>query len=147
MKPITNRKARYEFALEDTFEAGMMLLGSEVKSLRAGQASLNEAYAIETDGKIFLTNMSISPYPGANKFNHELRRPRQLLLRKKEIEKITGSLSKKRMTLVPLEIYFNERGIAKCKIALAKGKTTVDKRQTIKERDWSRNKARVLRGE
>jgi SsrA-binding protein len=140
-----NRKARHDYFIEDTLEAGMLLLGSEVKSLRSGRASIAEAFAAEKDGDLYLLNAHIPEYESANRFNHAPRRPRKLLLHKKESERLKGRINREGMTLVPLAIYFNARGIAKCQLGVAKGKHKADKRQTIKERDWQREQARVLR--
>jgi len=142
---VQNRKARHDYFIEDTLEAGMQLLGSEVKSLRSGRASIAEAFAAEKDGDLYLLNAHIPEYESANRFNHAPRRPRKLLLHKKESERLKGRINREGMTLVPLAIYFNARGIAKCQLGVAKGKHKADKRQTIKERDWQREQARVLR--
>lgn len=140
-----NRRARYDYALDETFDAGIVLLGSEVKSLRNGRANIQDSYAEEKNGEILLVNAYIPEYAGANRFNHEPRRPRKLLLKKKEIGKLIGSLKRGGVTLVPLSLYFNERGLAKVKIALARGKKLHDKRASEKERDWNREKQRLLR--
>ncbi len=140
-----NRKARHNYAIEESFEAGLQLTGSEVKSLRSGQASLADSYAAEQDGEIFLLNCYIPEYTQANRFQHETRRPRKLLLHKKQIAKLIGSIERSGRTLIPLKLYFNERGIAKVQIALAVGKKLHDKRQTDKDRTWQREKARLLR--
>jgi SsrA-binding protein len=140
-----NRRARFDYFIEETMEAGLMLTGSEVKSLRSGKASIVESYATEEGGAIWLINAHIPEYPGAKHFGHTPRRHRKLLLRKREIERLSGSLKREGITLVPLEIYFNERGIAKLWLGLAKGKKKVDKRETIKARDWQRDKARLMR--
>lgn len=140
-----NRKARHNYFIEDTLEAGIMLLGTEVKSLRAGQANLNDAYAAEQDGAIYLLNAHIPEYKHGNRNNHAPRRARKLLLRTREVNKLLGAISREGMTAVPLSIYFNARGIAKVELGLAKGKKQHDKRATIKERDWNREKARALR--
>ncbi len=140
-----NRKARHDYFIEDTLEAGLQLLGSEVKSLRSGRASIAEAFAAEKEGDLYLLNAHIPEYESANRFNHAPRRPRKLLLHKREAERLKGRINREGMTLVPLAIYFNARGIAKCQLGLAKGKHKADKRQTIKERDWQREQARVLR--
>ena len=140
-----NRKARHDYFIEDTLEAGMQLLGSEVKSLRSGRASIAEAFAAEKDGDLYLLNAHIPEYESANRFNHAPRRPRKLLLHKKESERLKGRINREGMTIVPLAIYFNARGIAKCQLGVAKGKHKADKRQTIKERDWQREQSRVLR--
>ncbi|HEX6959794.1 MAG TPA: SsrA-binding protein SmpB [Ferrovibrio sp.] len=140
-----NRRARFDYHLDEIFEAGVVLLGSEVKSLREGRASLQDAYATEQGGEIWLINSHIPEYHGANRFNHEPRRQRKLLLKHKEIGKLIGSLKRGGVTLVPLSIYFNERGKAKVKIALARGKKLHDKRETEKARDWQREKHRLMR--
>jgi len=137
---ILNRRARYDYFIEDTYEAGIILIGSEVKSLRAGQASLNEAFISEEKGELFLMNCHINPYKQA-RVNPEPVRPRKLLCRKREISKILGAVAKKGYTCIPLKIYFNSRGLAKVEIATAKGKQSHDKRQSIKDRDWERQKA------
>ncbi len=140
-----NRKARHNYAIEETFEAGIVLQGSEVKSLRKGQCSLGESYAGEKDGELFLFNAHIPEYAAASRFSHEPRANRKLLLKKREIEKLLGAIRRQGMTLVPLSIYFNERGIAKVEIGLARGKDRRDKRQDVKDRDWQRQKARLMR--
>ena len=140
-----NRKARHDYLIEDTIEAGLILAGSEVKSLRAGGVSINEAYAAERGGELFLMNANIPVYAAA-RINHEPRRARKLLLHKKELNRLTGAVTREGMTLVPLGLYFNERGIAKVAIGLAKGKRKSDKRAAEKERDWKRDKARIMRG-
>ena len=122
-----------------------MLVGSEVKSLRGGRASIAEAFAAEKEGELYLINANIPEYEAANRFNHAPKRPRKLLLRKREVERLRGRINREGMTIVPLSIYFNGRGIAKCKLGVAKGKRMVDKRDTIKDRDWQREQARVLR--
>jgi SsrA-binding protein len=142
---IVNRKARYEYGIGDEIEAGMMLTGSEVKSLRTHGANLNDAYAGEKDGKIWLFNAYIAEFHGANRFNHDTRRPRLLLLHKREIAKLLGKIKTKGVTLVPLSIYFNERGYAKIKIGVATGKKSYEKRDAIKEREWQREKSRTLK--
>jgi len=141
-----NRKARFEFSIGDTFEAGIQLVGTEVKSMRTGQVNIAESYAsVENDG-IFLINAYIPEYQGAGRFfQHEPRRKRRLLLHAKEIHKLTIAVERQGMTMVPLELYFNARGIAKLKIALAQGKKLHDKRETEKKRDWNREKARLMR--
>jgi SsrA-binding protein len=140
-----NRRARFDYHLDEIYDAGVVLLGSEVKSLRDGRASIQDAYAAEQDGEIWLINCHIPEYHGANRFNHEPRRHRKLLLKRKEIGKLLGSLKRGGVTLVPLTIYFNERGKAKVKIALARGKKLHDKRETEKARDWNREKQRLMR--
>ena len=145
-RPIAqNRKARHEYFIESTLEAGVMLTGSEVKSLRQGRCSIGEAYAHEQDGELFLRGMHISPYNAAYKQNHEPLRPRKLLVHRRELAKLLDQVQRGGNTLVPLSIYFNERGIAKVELALARGKRKADKRQSEKKRDWSRQKARLLR--
>ena len=140
-----NRKARYNYFIDETIEAGVMLTGTEVKSLREGRANIGEAYASVQGGELFLVNAHISEYSGGNRLNHEPLRPRKLLLRKREIERLTAAIQRKGVTLVPLEIYFNPRGIAKVRLGIARGKRQYDKRATTKERDWQRQKARLLR--
>lgn len=140
-----NRRARHDYDILDTIEAGMVLSGSEVKSLRMGKANIAESYATEEDGEIFLINAHIPEYGHANRFNHETRRPRKLLLHKREISRLIGAIQRQGQTLVPLKIYFTPKGIAKMELALAAGRKVHDKRQAIKERDWNRQKARVLR--
>jgi SsrA-binding protein len=140
-----NRKARHNYFIEETLEAGIMLLGTEVKSLRQGQGSLNESYAQEKDGDLFLFHAFIPPYRHGNKQNHAPRRPRKLLLHKRELSRLLVSLQREGMTVVPLSIYFNDRGIAKVELGLAKGKRKYDKRASQKKRDWSREKERILR--
>ncbi len=140
-----NRRARHEYAIEDTIEAGMMLTGSEVKSVRAGHASLAESWAGPKDGGIWLLNCHIPPYRQAGILGHEERRPRRLLLHKREQEKLLNAVRREGITLVPLKIYFNERGIAKLLLGIGKGKKKQDKRQSAKEQDWKRDKARLMR--
>ena len=140
-----NRKARYQFAIESTLEAGMVLTGSEVKSLRAGKAMIAESHAYAKDGEIFLVNAHIPEYTEANRFNHEPRRARKLLLRKTEARKLAIAVQREGMTMVPLRVYFNRRGIAKIELGLARGKKLHDKRETEKARDWARDKQRLLR--
>ncbi len=140
-----NRKARHNYAIEETFEAGIVLTGSEVKSLRQGRAAINEAYAGERGGELFLFNAHIPEYTAASRFNHEPRRPRKLLLHRREIAKLIAAVQRKGMTVVPLSVYFNATGRAKVELALARGKRTYDKRVAAKERDWKRQKARLLR--
>ncbi len=140
-----NRRARYDYFIEDVIEAGIVLLGTEVKSLREGKSSLSDAYAAEQDGAIFLLNAYIPEYGKGNRFNHETKRPRKLLLKEREIGKLLGAVQRKGATLVPLKIYFNNRGFAKVEIAIAQGKKLHDKRETEKKRTWSREKARLMR--
>jgi SsrA-binding protein len=139
-----NRRARHDYHIESTLEAGMMLAGTEVKVLRQGLASINEAYATEREGDIYLLNAHFPEYPSA-RFNHEPRRPRKLLLRRREINRLMGAIKRDGVTLVPLSIYFNERGRAKLELGLAKGKRKADKREAEKARDWQRQKARIMR--
>ncbi len=140
-----NRRARFDYHIEDTYEAGIALTGTEVKSLRGGQGSIAESYAEIRDGQVFLVNANVPEFSHGNRFNHEPKRPRKLLLHAREVEKLFGAVERKGMTLVPLSVYFNSRGRAKVELALAKGKQTHDKRASIKERDWKRDKARLLR--
>ena len=140
-----NRRARFEYFIEEVFEAGIALSGTEVKSLRGGEGSIAESYAYVNDGEAWLVNANIPEFSHGNRFNHEPKRPRKLLLHEREIEKMIGAVERKGMTLIPLSVYFNSRGRAKVELALAKGKQTHDKRQTIKDRDWQRVKARLLR--
>ncbi len=140
-----NRKARFNYSIEETFEAGLALSGTEVKSLRFGEGSIAESYAEVKDGEVWLVNANIPEFSHGNRFNHEPKRPRKLLLHQREIAKLFGAVERKGMTLVPLSIYFNSKGRAKVELALAKGKQAHDKRQTIKDRDWQRDKARLLR--
>ncbi|GIK96719.1 MAG: SsrA-binding protein [Alphaproteobacteria bacterium] len=140
-----NRRARHDYFIEDTVEAGIVLLGSEVKSLRDGKASIGESFAAEKGGEFYLINAYIPEYSGANRFNHEPKRARKLLMHRRQISKLLGAVGREGMTLVPLDIHFNPRGIAKVSLGLAKGKHKADKRQTVKERDWQRDKARLMR--
>ncbi len=140
-----NRKARFNYEIIDTLEAGIQLKGTEVKSLREGRTNIAESYAGETGGELWLYNVYIPEYQQANRFNHETRRPRKLLLHKREVGKLTGAVSQEGMTLVPLRMYFNSRGMAKVLIGLAKGKKVHDKREAEKKRDWQRDKARLMR--
>ncbi len=140
-----NRRARFDYFIEDVFEAGIALSGTEVKSLRGGEGSIAESYAEIRNGQAWLVNANVPEFSHGNRFNHEPKRPRKLLLHEREIEKMVGAVERKGMTLIPLSVYFNGRGRAKVELALAKGKQTHDKRQTIKDRDWKRDKARLLR--
>lgn len=140
-----NRKARHDYLIEESFETGIALEGSEVKSLREGRASIGESYAEARGGEIYLVNAYIAEYPGAARFNHEPRRARKLLLHKRQINRLIGAVQREGMTLVPLSIYFNERGLAKVDLALARGKRKYEKREAKKEREWRREKARLLR--
>lgn len=140
-----NRKARHNFEIEDTLEAGIVLMGSEVKALREGRANIAESYAKAENGEIWLVNAHIPEYKQAGPFNHEPRRPRKLLLKKREVSKLIGASERDGVTLVPLKLYFNDRGIAKLELGLGKGKKFFDKRETQKKRDWDRQKARLMR--
>jgi SsrA-binding protein len=140
-----NRKARFNYSVEDTVEAGIALTGTEVKSIRNGKTTIAESYADPKDGEIWLINANIPEYLQANRFNHEPKRPRKLLLHRKQINKLMGAVERQGMTLVPLKMYFNERGRVKLQLALAKGKQLHDKRDSEKKRDWSREKGRLLR--
>jgi len=140
-----NRKARFNYEIGQTFEAGIALTGTEVKSLRGGKATIGESYAGEMNGEIYLFNAYIPEYLEANRFNHETRRPRKLLLHKREVNKLIGAVQREGMTVVPLKVYFNDRGRAKVEIALARGKKLHDKRETERARDWQREQGRLLR--
>jgi len=140
-----NRRARHDYLIEDTFEAGLVLQGTEVKVLRQGQASIAEAYADERGGELFLVNANIPEYGSSAHFNHQPRRPRKLLLHRKEMNKLLGAVRRQGMTLVPLAIYFNDRGRAKVELGLARGKRKEDRRQAEKDRDWQRSRARLMR--
>jgi SsrA-binding protein len=141
-----NRRARHDYFIDETIEAGIILAGTEVKSLRSGQASIQEAFARETDGELWLVNAFVPPYQMAGpRYNHEPRRPRKLLLRRKEIDKVMGLGKREGVTLVPLSIYFNNQGRAKVEIGLARGKKKSDKREAEKDRDWAREKGRIMR--
>ena len=131
-----NRKARYNYTIEDTVETGIVLTGSEVKSLRAGRANIAESYARNEGGEIILVNAHISEFKQAGQFGHDVRRPRKLLLHKRQIARLTASVQRNGVTLVPLKLYFNDRGIAKLLLGLAVGKRQFDKRETQKRRDW-----------
>jgi SsrA-binding protein len=140
-----NRKARYSFAIGESFEAGIMLVGTEVKSLRQAKATIGESYVSPEGGEIWLINSNIPEYLQANRFNHEPNRRRKLLLHKRQMEKLVGAVQREGMTIVPLRLYFNEQGRAKIEIALAKGKQNHDKRESEKARDWQREKGRLMR--
>ncbi len=140
-----NRKARFNYEIEDTFEAGLMLVGSEVKSLRLGKANITEAFVTEKDGELYLTNAYISEYENKGYSGHEERRERKILLNQKEINDIIGAISKKGYSVVAMKLYFNKFGKAKIEIGLGKGKKLHDKRQTEKDRDWSKNQQRLLK--
>ncbi len=140
-----NRRARHDYVIEETLEAGLVLAGSEVKALREGRGSLSDAYAGPREGALWLFNAYIPEYRAANRFNHETRRPRKLLLHKRQVDRLSGLVQREGATLVPLSVYFNERGIAKVQLGLARGKKKADKRAAEKEREWQRDKARILR--
>ena len=145
-----NRKASFNYSILDTLEAGIVLKGSEVKSLRQNRCSITESFVGEMAtekllGELFLFNANIPIYANAKMFNHEPKCPRKILLHKKEKNKLLGAIRKKGMTIIPISMYFNDKGLAKLKIALAQGKNVVDKRETIKERDWNRDKSRILK--
>ncbi|MEJ5018814.1 SsrA-binding protein SmpB [Ochrobactrum vermis] len=140
-----NRKARFNFEILDTLEAGLVLTGTEVKSLRANQSNIAESYASFESGEFWLINSYIPEYTQGNRFNHEPRRLRKLLVSKREMSRLFNSVSRDGMTVVPLKMYFNDRGRAKLELALARGKKTHDKRETEKKRDWNREKARLMR--
>jgi len=140
-----NRRARFDYAIEDDLECGIILLGSEVKSLRGGQANIAESYASVEDGGLWLINSYIAPYTQARTFGHDERRKRKLLVSRKELARLWAATAKQGMTLVPLVMYFNHRGLVKLKIGVAKGKKLADKRETAAKRDWNRQKARLLK--
>ena len=140
-----NRKARYSYAIDETLEAGLMLTGSEVKSLRTGKSTIGESYAMAKDGELFLVNAYIPEYTQASRFNHEPKRTRKLLVHKREAAKLAAAIQREGMTLIPLKLYFNAKGKAKLELGIAKGKKLHDKRETEKQRDWQRDKARLLR--
>ncbi|PKB24929.1 SsrA-binding protein [Novosphingobium kunmingense] len=140
-----NRRARFDYHIEDTVEAGIALTGTEVKSLRFGEGSIAESYAEVKNGEVWLINSNVPEFSHGNRYNHEPKRPRKLLLHAREVDRFTGAVERKGMTLVPLSVYFNSRGRAKVELALAKGKNVADKRQTIKDRDWKREQARIMR--
>ena len=142
-----NRRARFDYFIEDTMEAGIMLTGTEVKSLRHGRANIAESYASVEGNEIVLINADIPPYSGGNRFNHEPRRHRKLLLHRKQIGKLIGAVQREGCTIIPTKLYWNEKGIAKLEIGLAKGKKLHDKRETIADRDWQRDKARLMKGD
>jgi SsrA-binding protein len=140
-----NRRARFDYFLEETFEAGLMLTGSEVKSLRGGKANIAESYASADGNEITLVNAYIPPYEAANRFNHEPRRPRKLLLHRKQIDRLLGAVRRDGRTIIPVKLYWNDKGMAKLEVALAKGKSAPDKRATIADRDWKREQGRLMR--
>ena len=140
-----NRRARYNYEIGDVYEAGLMLTGTEVKSLRTGKATIAESYASAEKGELFLINATIPEYGHGNRFNHEPKRPRKILMKAREIARLTQGVEREGMTLVPLRVYFNDKGRAKLTLAIARGKKLHDKRATEKERDWNREKSRVMR--
>jgi SsrA-binding protein len=140
-----NRRARYDYFLEENFEAGIVLTGTEVKSLRNGRANIAESYAAVEGKEVVLINADIPPYTQANRFNHEPRRPRKLLLHRKQLDKLIGAVQRNGQTIIPLKLYWNDKGLAKLELALAKGKKAHDKREATAERDWQRDKARLMR--
>ena len=140
-----NRRARFDYAIDTTYEAGIVLTGTEVKSLRFGEGSIAESYAEVKNGEVWLVNANIPEFSHGNRFNHEPKRPRKLLLREREIEKLHGAVARQGMTLVPISVYFNERGRAKVELAVAKGRKLHDKRAHEKEKDWKREAGRLLR--
>jgi SsrA-binding protein len=140
-----NRRARFDYAIEETYEAGIALTGTEVKSLRFGEGSIAESYAEVKDGEVWLVNSNVPEFSHGNRFNHEPKRPRKLLLHDREIQKLFGAVARQGMTLVPLSIYFNSRGRAKVELALARGRKAHDKREHEKEKDWKREQGRLLR--
>ena len=140
-----NRRDFHEYFIDEKFEAGIVLHGSEVKSLREGRATIGEAHAAEMQGELWLFNSYIPEYKGANRFNHETRRPRKLLLRRREVDRLMGAVQRKGMTIVPLQLYFSDKGWAKVEIGLARGKQVHDKRASEKERDWKKEQGRYLK--
>ena len=140
-----NRRARFDYFIEDTVEAGLMLTGTEVKSLRNGRANIAESYAAVEGSEIMLVNADIPPYTQANRFNHEPRRPRKLLLHRRQIDRLIGAVQREGLTIIPTRLYWNDKGVAKLEIGLAKGKKLHDKRETVSQRDWQRDKARLMR--
>lgn len=142
---VENRRARHEYSIQETLEAGIMLAGTEVKSLRTGRANLADAFAGQQEGELYLFNAYIPEYQVKTVFTHETRRPRKLLVHRKELRRLLGAVTREGMTLVPLSIFFNPRGIAKVQLGLAKGRKLHDKRAAEKERDWQRDKARLMR--
>lgn len=139
-----NRKARFNYFIEETFEAGLQLTGTEVKSLRGGRSTIAESYVTEDGGEAWLVNANIPLYSAGNRYNHEPKRARKLLLHRAQINKLIGAIQREGRTVVPLQVYFNEKGRAKIEIALAKGKQAHDKRQSIKDRDWQRQRSRLM---
>ncbi len=140
-----NRRARFDYAIESDLEAGIMLLGSEVKSLRQGGSNIGESYASVEGGELWLINGYIAPYLQAKTFGHDERRRRKLLVSRKELSRLWSAVGREGMTIVPLKMYFNDRGIVKLKLGIAKGKKLADKRETSAKRDWDRDKARLMK--
>lgn len=140
-----NRRARFDFMIEETMEAGLQLVGTEVKSLRNGRANIAESYASPEKGELWLINATIPEYAPAGQFNHEPRRARKLLVRSRELKRLMGAVEREGRTLVPLKLYFSARGIAKLELALARGKKAHDKREATKDREWKRQQARLMR--
>jgi SsrA-binding protein len=140
-----NRRARFDYFLEQTFEAGLSLTGTEVKALRQGKANIAESYASAEGGELVLVNAYIPEYGPANRFNHEPRRPRKLLLHRREIDRLTGAVQREGRTLIPTRLYWNDKGMAKLELALAKGKKIHDKREVQADRDWKREQGRLMR--
>jgi SsrA-binding protein len=140
-----NRRARFDYSIDTTYEAGIVLTGTEVKSLRFGEGSIAESYAEISEGGVWLINSNVPEFSHGNRFNHEPKRPRKLLLHEREVRKLHGAVAREGMTLVPLMVYFNSQGRAKVELALAKGRKAHDKRDAIKERDWKREAGRLMR--
>jgi SsrA-binding protein len=140
-----NRRAKFDYHLEETFEAGLSLTGSEVKSLRLGKANIAESYAAADGSQLTLVNAYIPEYGPANRFNHEPRRPRRLLLHRKQIDRLLGAVRRDGRTIIPVRLYWNDKGLAKLEVALAKGKSAPDKRQAVADRDWKREQGRLMR--
>ena len=140
-----NRRARYEYQIEETFEAGITLVGTEVKSLRSGKANIAESYASVENQEVWLINANIPIYEPASQFNHKPTRPRKLLLKRREIDKLMGAIQRKGRTLIPLKLYFNNRGLVKILLGIGMGKKMTDKRQNVKDRDWKRQQARLMK--
>ena len=140
-----NRRARFDYAIEDTLECGLVLTGTEVKAMRAGKLNISDAYVGPKDGELFLMNAHVGEYKNAGRFQHEPKRARKILVHRRERDRLIGAAKREGMTLVPLSIYFNKRGIAKLSLGLAKGKKTVDKRRDIADRDWKRRQSRLIR--
>jgi SsrA-binding protein len=140
-----NKRARFDYQILEEIEAGLILTGTEVKSMRLGKAQINDAHAAEKNGEIWLLNAKIAPYAMGNRFNHEETRPRKCLLKKRQADKLLGAIKTKGMTLIPIRLYFNNRGIAKVLLGLGKGKKEYEKRDSIKQRDWDRQKAQIVR--